>query len=96
MRAEGWYHDPFKMHADRWFSDGRPTALVRDNGHEASDPPPVAEYTGTLVEVAVDVPVDGSDLIRADDPSSKPFEPADAANVVIENAISINSGQANP
>lgn len=32
MKAEGWYQDPYKIHEDRWFSDGSPTALVRDAG----------------------------------------------------------------
>ena len=30
MKAEGWYQDPYQMHEDRWYSDGTPTALVRD------------------------------------------------------------------
>ena len=92
MRAEGWYQDPFKPHTDRWFSDGRPTALVRDGEQEANDPPPTAEYAGPLTEAVVDVPVDGADLVRADDPSSKPFDVGDGANAVIDRAISINSG----
>ena len=29
MSAEGWHEDPFAVHEARWFSDGRPTALVR-------------------------------------------------------------------
>jgi hypothetical protein len=24
MHAEGWYRDPYGLHADRWFSNGRP------------------------------------------------------------------------
>jgi hypothetical protein len=40
MEAEGWYQDPYGIHEDRWYSDGHPTALVRDAGLEASDPPP--------------------------------------------------------
>jgi len=92
MRAEGWYLDPFKIHSDRWFSDGRPTALVRDGEQEANDPPPTADYAGPLTGAVVDVPVDGSDLLRADDASSKPFDVGDGANAVIDRAISINSG----
>ena len=84
MRAEGWYQDPFGQHADRWFSDGRPTALVRDAGDEANDPPPVPEYAGPLKDVAVDVPAEGADLVRADDPSSKPFDRADPAKAAID------------
>jgi len=40
MTAEGWYRDPYRVHEDRWYSDGTPTALVRDGGIEAKDPPP--------------------------------------------------------
>jgi hypothetical protein len=36
--AEGWYKDPTGHHSERWFSDGTPTALVRDGQVEAHDP----------------------------------------------------------
>ena len=36
---QGWYVDPFGVHGDRWISQGRPTALVRDGGVESQDPP---------------------------------------------------------
>ena len=29
---QGWHRDPSGAHDDRWFSAGRPTPLVRDNG----------------------------------------------------------------
>jgi len=32
MAEEGWYSDPYRLHEHRWFSDGKPTALVRDGG----------------------------------------------------------------
>jgi hypothetical protein len=86
VRAEGWYRDPFDVHADRWFSDGRPTALVRDGADEANDPPPVAEYTGPLTDSVVDVPTDGSDLARADDPSTIPFKRSDGIKAAIDSA----------
>lgn len=41
-RAQGWYGDPFRRHEARWFSDGNPTALVRDDGIASQDPPPQA------------------------------------------------------
>jgi hypothetical protein len=50
MAEEGWYRDPFKIHADRWISEGQPTALVRDEGIEAHDPPPEKAFTGHVVE----------------------------------------------
>ncbi len=70
MEAEGWYRDPFKRHKDRWFSDGRPTALVRDDGTEGRDPPPDVPFASPLVEAASAEAENGSDLRRADDPPS--------------------------
>lgn len=92
MRAEGWYRDPFELHTDRWFSDGHPTALVRDGAEESDDPPPADEYPGPLIEAVGEAPSGGSDLVRADDASSRPFDVGDGANAVIDRAISINSG----
>ena len=39
---EGWCLDPYGHHEQRWFSAGRPTALVRDAVRESRDPPPDA------------------------------------------------------
>jgi len=71
MNAEGWYVDPFGAHEARWFSAGRPTLLVRDNGQELHDPPPQATFDGPLTPVEGVQDSDGSDLLRADkeDPS---------------------------
>lgn len=68
--AQGWYRDPFGVHEDRYFSEGRPTKLVRDGRAETYDEPP-----GTPFAAADLVPADpepdsfsgGSDLRRADD-----------------------------
>ena len=38
----GWQSDPFDLHEQRYFSQGKPTKLVRDGGIEAYDPPPDA------------------------------------------------------
>jgi hypothetical protein len=70
MRAEGWYEDPFGLHTDRWFSDGRPTDLVRDGKVESRDAPPSATYSGPLVEAAELAPEGGIDLRRADEAES--------------------------
>jgi hypothetical protein len=70
MRAEGWYADPFGLHTDRWFSDGRPTDLVRDGKVESRDAPPSAAYSGPLVEAAEVAPEGGIDLRRADEAES--------------------------
>jgi hypothetical protein len=66
MRAEGWYRDPFESHEDRWFSDGRPTALVRDGGFDAHDAPPAENWSGPLAPAASVEPANGDDLKRAD------------------------------
>ena len=63
--AEGWYVDPFGRHAQRWFSDGHPTGLVRDGGSEGQDDPPSATWDGPLEAVADDVGAD--ELLRAGD-----------------------------
>jgi len=69
VHAEGWYQDPYKLHQDRWFSDGTPTALVRDGEVEAQDPPPAGERPdGPYVPSMAHGPASGpDDLRRADD-----------------------------
>jgi hypothetical protein len=37
---EGWCLDPYGRHELRWYSAGRPTALVRDGRLEGHDEPP--------------------------------------------------------
>jgi hypothetical protein len=66
MRAEGWYRDPYKVHTDRWFSYGSPTALVRDAGQESHDPPPNEPFVGPLVESDLVDTSNADDLRRAD------------------------------
>jgi hypothetical protein len=46
--AQGWYVDPFGRHELRWFSEGAPTALVRDGGTDGEDPPPQPTWDGAL------------------------------------------------
>jgi hypothetical protein len=69
MDAEGWYHDPYGLHEERWYSDGTPTALVRDARVESKDPPPPdPPPTTTLVRSDAGTPLNaGDDLRRADD-----------------------------
>jgi hypothetical protein len=79
MNAEGWYRDPYQIHTDRWFSDGRPTSLVRDNGIESRDPPPPTPPPGELIESAAG-PEGPDDLRRADDRGEgKAYDPGQAA-----------------
>jgi hypothetical protein len=64
---EGWYLDPFRAHAARWFSDGTPTPLVRDEaGNEFRDDPPSTTFEGRLQPVPETAASDGDDLRRAD------------------------------
>ena len=46
---QGWYLDPFALHEARYFSDGKPTKLVRDDGVETYQEPPSSEWDGALV-----------------------------------------------
>jgi hypothetical protein len=66
MNAEGWYQDPYRLHDARWFSDGTPTALVRDKGVESHEPPPNTSFTGQPDPIAEDASTNGDDLRRAD------------------------------
>jgi hypothetical protein len=50
--AEGWYHDPYHRHADRWYSSGEPTSLVRDGRLESRDEPPDRVADGPLIPAA--------------------------------------------
>jgi hypothetical protein len=72
---EGWYVDPYGVHDARWISAGTPTALVRDGGVEAQDPPPNTPYAGQLEALEETAPKDGNDLLRADDADTKSFDP---------------------
>ena len=75
--AEGWFDDPYGVHQHRWFSAGRPSALVRDDGAESNDPPPAASPTVPLHRVDAPPSSGGDDLIRAGDTES--VKPHDAA-----------------
>ena len=90
MHAEGWYRDPYEAHADRWFSDGRPTALVRDAGQESHDPPPDTAFPGPLVESDSVEASDGDDLRRADSDEG-PFDP-DAETQVVWDSFGDTTG----
>lgn len=79
MNAQGWYRDPYGIHNDRWFSNGQPTKLVRDEGVESYDPPPPQEASQALVRVAEAELSDGNDLLRADDPRKERVNPVDAS-----------------
>jgi hypothetical protein len=82
VRAEGWYYDPYEIHSDRWFSDGQPTKLVRDQGVESRDEPPPWEPPLPLVPVAEIQVSDGSDLLRADEAKKEKRNPADGSGAM--------------
>jgi len=63
--AQNWCVDPYGLHEARWFSQGNPTALVRDGGVESQDPPPESAFGDRFP----------SDLPSA--PSHAPEPPAD-------------------
>jgi len=89
MRAEGWYHDPFGLHAERWFSDDVPTNLVRDGGVESRDEPPARDYARPLVESTTHGPGNGFDLERADDVAGygdRHLSSLESARAVIDDA----------
>jgi len=73
MAEEGWYSDPYLVHDQRWFSDGTPTILVRDQGTTSKDPPHDGPYLEQprLIESAPD------HLRRPDGDGS--VDPVDAA-----------------
>jgi hypothetical protein len=71
QHLEGWCTDPYDLHEARWFSDDRPTKLVRDEGVESYEEPPSVPFTSQPVPVESEHRHDASDLIRADDPESQ-------------------------
>jgi hypothetical protein len=79
-RAAGWYRDPYQVHEDRYFSDGSPTKLVRDDGRESyDDPPDLPCDEHDLVPVPEqDDAEGGSDLRRADEAEAGDEPPYDA------------------
>jgi hypothetical protein len=90
VKAEGWYRDPFSVHTDRWFSDGRPTSLVRDDGVESHDPPPSAEFPGELIESVPAGAEPSDDLRRADDQGER--QTYNAGQAAIDHAAETGSG----
>lgn len=67
---QGWYEDPFRLHEARYFSDGRPTKLVRDGDTESYDEPPAEIGTAS-----------GGSLSRADITGPNPPPAELSANV---------------
>lgn len=101
-RAEGWYLDPFRIHEQRWMSDGRPTSLVKDAGVEAKDEPPDQSLPDPIVPAPIQEAILGGDLLRADDVDKGPtpdnsdyMESAFVGNAVFNNPMTagvLNAG----
>lgn len=72
--AEGWYRDPYGAHEARWFSEGTPTALVRDGGVESHDPAPVTVGANAIEPEELPEDETAGGLRRADD-SQAPVTP---------------------
>jgi hypothetical protein len=66
MQAEGWYVDPYARHDQRWFSNGVPTKLVKDDGVESNDQPPDRPSTGPLEPIGVEVGPGADDFAHRD------------------------------
>jgi hypothetical protein len=91
MKAQGWYRDPYGVHEDRYFSDGKPTKLVRDGGAESYDPPPPRPPDVEPDEMTPRPPVYGGDLRRADDPSARSaFYDTEAAWYAVQQVLASN------
>ena len=75
--AEGWYKDPTRHHAERWFSDGTPTALVRDGDTTAQDPLSEAEIQAAASAELEFVGLPVADPTQAD--GVQPSPPGQAA-----------------
>ena len=88
MREEGWYRDPYGLHTDRWYSDGRATKLVRDGTAESYDDPPPRDPPAPP-EPIPDKPGDSRDTKRADAASSgdQAYDPEKAWIAVLDKAL---------
>ena len=71
FEIEGWYKDPFRLHTDRWFSNGTATSLVRDGDVTSRDDPPAETLDGTLVP-SDEVPVPNETVRAGDEPPPVP------------------------
>jgi len=52
LEIQGWYEDPYRQHQYRWFSAGRATNVVSDDGKITYDDPPNEKFSEPLVEAS--------------------------------------------
>jgi hypothetical protein len=83
MREEGWYVDPFGAHEARWFSDGEPTALVRDAEEESHDDPPNVPFPSSLVPIDASASAGPEDLHRAG-AADETYDPETGKRAVVD------------
>jgi len=79
MVASGWFRDPYGRHEARWFSEGRPTSLVRDGAREGTDPP-TGQVSGSdpaATPVPENAPTGASDLRRSDEENGRALPEGD-------------------
>jgi hypothetical protein len=74
-QPEGWYLDPYGRHEQRWFSAGKPTALVRDHGTDGHDVPPGGPPPGPPLPVP-EFAGRGSRVPSTEDPRHEVFSAA--------------------
>lgn len=58
--TEGWNPDPYGRHEARWYSAGRPTALVSDDGQDGQDPLPGGTPPNTPESVSTASPLNAA------------------------------------
>jgi hypothetical protein len=90
---EGWYSDPYGLHDARWYSVGRPTALVRDGRTEGKDPPPDGPPPHPPEPLPQAEAPDGTDLRRADE-VDRAWDPDRASDVAMDVSVWTGGGHA--
>jgi hypothetical protein len=86
--AEGWFHDPYRRHEARWFSDGSATDLVRDGSAVSRDAPPDGEPQTPLTHWAASAVQGNNDLLRADaNQTEDPLDKKDAARAAVDEGV---------
>jgi hypothetical protein len=68
MDLDGWHADPFGSHQERFFKDGEPTPLVRDNGVGSYDEPP-ASFGASVPRQLDPLTRDGEEIRRERPPT---------------------------
>lgn len=70
---EGWYEDPARRHQYRWFSDGLPTDLVKDDRTTSRDTISI-RHPSLYESMGLAEPQDDSPLLHTSDVKTPHFE----------------------